>query len=157
MAAGTYQAIVPNSPNIFSRGTVGLPEKASQTFKKGAPLVLNGGYLEEAGTAPSTIRYFAAENAHNGASDGLYDVIAWPIGADDLWEVSAQDAVAVADNGGVYGLVKDATTGFWYLDDDDTGDQMEVLHFKSTPALGAVGDTKARAIAKVQSGNIASA
>lgn len=157
MAAGTYQAITPWSPNIFTRGTVELPEKASGAWKEGAPLVLNGGYLEEAGTAPSTIRYFAAQDGHSGATDGAEVCLAWPIGADDLWEISAQDAVAVADHGGVYGIVKDATTGFWYLDDDDTGDQVELVRWVQTPQLGAVGDTKARAIVKVQTGNIASA
>lgn len=157
MAAGVYQAIVPHSANVFTRGTRSLPEKASQTFKKGAPLVFNGGYVEEAGTAPATIRFFAAEDGHNGGSDGTYDCVVWPIGADDLWEISMEDAAAVADNGGVYGIVKDATTGFWFLDDADAGDQMEVVGRVETPALGAVGDTKWRAIAKVQTGNIASA
>lgn len=157
MAAGVYQPILPWSANIFTRGTVSLPEKASQTYKKGAPLVFNGGYIEEAGTAPATIRFFAAEDAHNGGSDGTYECIVWPIGADDLWEISMEDSAAVADHGGVYGLVKDATSGFWYLDDGDTGDQMEVVRRVITPQLGAVGDTKWRAIAKVQTGNIASA
>lgn len=157
MAAGAYQPIRPFSPNIYERGTVSLPEKASQTFKVGAPLIYNGGYVEEAGSAPSTVRFIAAENGHNGGSDGTYSVIAWPIGADDLWECSFEDSLAVADNGGVYGIVKDGTTGFWYMDDADTGDQAESIVPLVTPALGAVGDTKWRGLIKFQTGNIASA
>lgn len=157
MAAGVYLPIVPFSPNIYERGTVSLPEKASQTFKKGALVIFNGGYVEEAGASPATVRFIAAEDAHNGGSDGTYDCILFPIGADDLWEVSFEDSAAVADNGAVYGLVKDATTGYWYADDADNGDQVEVVRRVVTPALGAVGDTKWRGIVKFQTGNIASA
>jgi hypothetical protein len=124
MAAGTYLPIVPFSANIYERGTVSLPEKASQTFKRGAPVIFNAGYVEEAGAAPATVRFIAAEDAHNG---------------------------------GVYGIVKDGTTGFWYVDDGDGGDQVEVVRRVETPSLGAVGDTKWRGIVKFQQGNIASA
>jgi len=157
MATGVYEPIVPWSPTTLTKGTVALPEKASQTFKKGALVIFNGGYVEEAGTAPSTVRFIATEDAHNGGSDGTYECILWPIGVDDWWEASCEDAVAVADHGAVYGLVKDATTGNWFVDDADTADQVEIIRFVQTPRLGNVGDTKARAIIKFQQGNIASA
>lgn len=157
MAAGAYLPIRPWSANIYTRGTVSLPEKASQTYKVGAPLVFNGGYVEEAGSAPSTVRFIAARDGQNGGSDGTYTTEAWPIGADDLWEASFEDSLAVADNGANYGIVKDGTTGFWYVDDGDTADQVEVIGPLQRPDLGAVGDTKWRGIIKFQTGNIASA
>jgi hypothetical protein len=157
MAAGSYEPIRPFGAQVYSRGTISLPEKASQTFKVGAPLVLNGGYLEEAGTAPATIFAIAAENGHNGGSDGTYSCTAYRLAAGDQYAVSMEDAYAVADHGGVYGLVKDATSGYWFLDDADAGDQCVVLRVDSTPSLGAVGDTKWRAIVEFQTANIAGA
>jgi hypothetical protein len=127
MAAGVYQAIVPQDADVFTRGTVELLEKATQTFKKGAPLVSNGGYFEEAGSAPSTIAYIAAEDGHNAASDGLKSVIAWRVVAGREFVISCEDAHAVTDYLAVWGLVKDATTGFWYADSADAGDQVVFL------------------------------
>lgn len=157
MAAGTYLPIRPFSASVYQRGTVELPEKASQTFKVGAPLVLNGGYLEEAGTAPATIAYIAARDGQNGGSDGTYSCIAYRVVAGDQFEISFEDSAAVADNGGNYGIVKDATTGYWYADDADTGDQVFVVRRVETPSLGAVGDTKWRGIVEFQTANIAGA
>jgi hypothetical protein len=154
--AGPYKPITPFSASIYQRGTVSIPEKASQTFKKGAPLVLNGGYLEEAGTAPATAAYIAAQDGQNGASDGLYNSLAYRIVAGDQYEFSCEDALTVADNGAVYGLVKDGTTGFWYLDEADTADQVVIL-FPSGVTSQASGDTKARAIGEFQTANIAGA
>jgi hypothetical protein len=154
--AGPYAPITPFSPQIYTRGTVSIPEKASQTYKKGAPLVYNGGYLEEAGSAPSTIAYIAAEDGHNGGSDGTYNALAYRAVAGDQWEFSCEDALTVADNGAVYGLVKDATSGFWYLDEADTADQVVIL--RPSGVLSQVsGDTKARAIGEFQTANIAGA
>lgn len=155
MAAGIYGPIRPFSANIFARGTERLPEKASGTWKVGAPLVFNSGYVEEAGTAPSTVRFIAAEDGHNGGTDGAEYCLVWPIGSDDIWEASFEDSLAIADNGGNYGIVKDATSGYWYVDDGDSADQVESLGPLVTPQLGAVGDTKWRGKIKFQSANIA--
>lgn len=155
MAAGVYLPIEPHSPGIYGLGTVTALEKASQTYKKGAPLVLNGGYVEEAGTAPATIKYIASENGQNGATDGAKSTQVWPVEDVNLWKVCAEDALAQTDIGSVYGLVKDATTGFWYLDSADAGDQMVVEGFVQTPSLGAIGDTKAQVLARFQAANIA--
>lgn len=151
-----YMPITPFSESIYKRGTIELPEKASQTYKKGAPLVYNGGYLEEAGTAPATISYIAARDGQNGGSDGTYNALAYRVVAGDQWEISAEDAVTVADNGANYGLVKDATTGFWYLDEADVADQFLVL--RASGVVGQVsGDTKQRVIGEFQTANIAGA
>lgn len=155
MSAGVYQPILPHSETIHLRGTRSIPLKATQTFKRGAPLVSNGGYYEEAGTGPSTIAYIAFEDAISGATDGLYSIAAWPVTVDDLWEASFEDAYAIADNQGNYGLVKDSTTGYWFVDEGDTADQVVSFGPQVTPLLGAVGDTKFRGLIKFQAANIA--
>lgn len=157
MAAGAFQAIQPYDQVIYDRGTIELPEKASGVWKAGAICILNGGYVEEAGTAPSTVKYIAFEDGHNGGSDGTYNGRFWPITADVLWEISFLEAIAVANNGGNFGVVKDATTKHWYLSTADTGDQMTLEGVVQTPDLGAIGDTKARVLARFQTANIAGA
>ena len=157
MAAGTYEPIVPWSPNGFTDGTVELLLKASQTFKKGAPLVSNGGYYEEAATSPSTVAYIAAEDAVSGASDGAETIIAWRVDPGKFYEISCEDAHAVTDYGAVWGLKKDATTGFWIADSADAGDQVVFIRPVVTPKLGVVGDTKYRALFQFQVANIAGA
>lgn len=156
MAAGTYLPISPRSAAIYERGTISMKEGASQTFKKGAPVIIDAnGYVTVAGTGPSVIWGIAAEDAHNGGSDGDYEVICYPLTDSDLWEASAEDALAQTQIGDDYGLVADATTGAWYVDSGSTGDQVSVVGFVQTPSLGAIGDTKARVIIKFNSGNIA--
>ena len=157
MATGSFLPITPHSGDIYTRGTIPALEKASGTWKRGAPLVLNGGYVEEAGTAPSTSKYIAAQDGQNGATDGAKATIVYPITTDVLWEATMEDSLAVADIGANYGLVKDATTGAWYVDDADTADQVTVEAFVETPQLGAIGDTKARALIRFQTANIAGA
>lgn len=152
---GAYLPIEPFSGGIYERGTLSLPEKASGTWKRGAVLIYNGGYVEEAGTGPSTVRYIAVDDGQNGSTDGAKVATVWPITATDLWTFSLKQALAVTDNGGVYGLIKDATTGAWYLDTGDAGDQVEVLARDQTPLLGAIGDDKARVIGHFQVANIA--
>lgn len=152
-----YQPIVPHAATVYVRGTVSIAEKATQTFKRGAPLIYNGGYVEEAGSAPSTVTFIAAEDGHNGASDGTYNVICWPIIAGDLYYVSLLDAIAQAQLGANYGLVKDATTKFWYLSTADTGDQMTVKTFEGGPGGAEIGDTKSRVLATFDAANIAGA
>lgn len=126
-------------------------EAATQTFKMGAPLKLNSGYLDECTFSGADIIYgFAAEPGHNLAASGtaqdlsegtpqnqtsgvITPVGAWPrdgkvgvyIANDDTifsaalkdGEVFTQALLAAAT---LYGLTKDNTTGFWYLDNTDT-------------------------------------
>lgn len=157
MAIGSYQAIQPYDQIIFDRGTIDLPEKASGVWKAGAICILNGGYVEEAGTAPSTVKYIAYEDGHNGATDGAKRGSFWPITADVLWEINLKEAIAVANNGEPFGVVRDSTSGAWYASTADAGDQLTQEGVVETPDLGAVGDTKARILARFQAGNIAGA
>lgn len=128
------------------------PEKASSTYKQGVPLVLNGGYVQEAafGSAELVLG-FAIEPAHNLTGDGVADggysegtarnmpsSKITPFGA---WIKDGKNGVYIANGqtvfsislkagqtftqallvpGTLYGLTKDNTTGFWYLDNTDT-------------------------------------
>ena len=152
MAVGVYEPIRPHSAAIYTRGTILIKEAAGQTYKVGAPLIVTAGLVSEAGAAPALVKYIAAAAA-TGVTGG--DNIAYLIGDDDLWEMSAEDALTQADIGNNYDIVKDATTGVWYVDSAGTGDQVSVVSFKQTPSLGAIGDTKARVIVKFDSANIA--
>lgn len=128
-----------------------IPEKATQTFKQGVPLVLNGGYVQEAafGSAELVIG-FSQEPGHNLASDGvgaaatvnlgaarnMPSSVIIPVGA---WFSDGTCGVYIAGSinvfsialkagqvftqamvGATYGLTKDGTTGYWYLDNTDT-------------------------------------
>lgn len=127
-----------------------VPEKASQTFKLGAPVVLNGGYLQECAFGGAELVYgVTAEEGQNLASDGVgtdgtsegkarnqtnSKII--PYGSrmkDGKTKVYKADGInifsialkvgqvfAQSMVGTTYGLVKDGTTGFWYLDNTDT-------------------------------------
>jgi hypothetical protein len=152
--AGAIQAIQPHSQTIFNRGTIAAKEKASGTWVAGALLVLNGGYVEEAGTAPSTVKYIAMEDGHNASADGT-DCAVWPITTGDLWEITYKTTLAQSEIGNNVGLVRDSTTKAWYGDASDTADQMVIEQFVTTPQLGATGDTYYRALARFQAANIA--
>lgn len=157
MAAGSFQPIEPFSQVIHNRGTISVPEKASGTWGANALLVLNGGYVEEAGTAPSTVKYVATRAGQNGATDGAKTTEVWPITTDALWVATQLELRAQADLGSNFGLVLDATTKNWYVSSADTADQVTVEGFIQTPDLGAIGDTKARVLIRFQSANIAGA
>lgn len=126
-----------------------VPENALETFVIGAPLVMSGGYLQECAFGGAEIVYgVAAENAHYLATDGLASdgysegspqnqptakII--PVGA---WAKDGKIGIYAADGKTVfsaalkagqvftqamvnttYGITKDATSGFWYVDNTD--------------------------------------
>lgn len=150
-----YLPIEPFSPGPHTRGQLWIAEKASQTFKRGALIIVTSGYALEASAAPATIAYIAAEDAHNGATDGLYQIGVWTIAPGDLWYISHKQALAQTDLGGNYGLVRDSATGFWYSDSADTNDQVTMRSYPSGPGGSAIGDLQSRAIFSIDSANIA--
>lgn len=150
-----YLPIEPFSPGPHARGQLWVAEKASQTFKRGTPIIITSGFGLTASAGPSTIWGIAAEDAHNGATDGLYQIGYWTIAPGDLWYVSLKQALAQTDIGGNYGLVLDATTGFWYADTADTNDQVTVRGYPSGPGGTAIGDLQSRVIVSIDSANIA--
>lgn len=160
MSTGTYAPIVPWDLEVIRIGTVpGLIEAASQSWKAGALLILSSGKVATAGTAPSTVSFIAMKDA-TGTTNS--PVLAWPIMPGRLYEMTvvgsgAAGIFAQADIGGNIGVLVDATTGIWYGDNADTGDQVTIKALApGGPAGGwAVGDTKARALVTFDSANVA--
>lgn len=125
------------------------PEAATQTFKVGVPIVLSSGNAQEAAFGGAEIVYgVSAEAGHNLAVAATAEELSVetppnmpsakvvPLGApikDGTLKVYAADGkneftimlkdtqvYTAAMNGTTYGLTKDGSSGFWYLDNTDT-------------------------------------
>ena len=143
MAAGTYQPIVPWDVEAFRSGALPQQESASLAAKRGAPAALDSSsQLVEAGTSFSRAAFILAKDGSNGTAGT--SIMAYKIHPSFLWEVTLSEAFAISQIGKQYGLVKDGTTGNWYLSTADIGNQMTIV--AQHPAT-AVGDTKSRVIA----------
>lgn len=105
------------------------PEGASQTFKKGAPLIYSSGYLIIAASAPidtgDAIVGFSTEPGHNGSA-GQYDVTYAVAGGPHVTfigllidKVAESHVLAQTDLGAAYAIDVDAN-GYWYLDENNT-------------------------------------
>lgn len=116
---------VAKSQGLFAKVYLDLPEDDLQTYKKGAPLFLNGGFAEECANPIDTAAVvgIAASPGSNGATDGAKRAKAIPAlpgvtvfegvlgnSGDDLY------VTVNADLGKFAALVKDAVNGGWYLD-----------------------------------------
>lgn len=119
-------------------------EAGSQSYKTGAPLVNSSGSLAEAGANPTTVIgvALAAATGTTGAQ-----VLYYPAIQDSyLFEISIDKAsgqggalavLAQTNVYATYGITKDGTTGYWYLDVDKSGGNQVVRVFgfpTSTPA-----------------------
>lgn len=142
---------VKDREGSYSTPVLSYLEGASQTYKKGAPLI-NGattevGYLIEAAIAnPATytglvgVALANAENLAHGAADpttGDSYHLAYPPN-DDLIFIGQLDASATTLAAGThalaqtdlwaqYGITHDATSGFWYVNFSDTTDVRVVV------------------------------
>lgn len=154
MAAGSYQPILPADVEFYRVGEIECLEPASFTAKVGAIVQLSAGVVAEPATplAAGTIFGFLAEAGHNASAQRLIRVFLALPGV--LYEVSVLTALADAHRGTAMGFVKDATSGFWYLDNADTGDQGVVIAPTRTPYEWANGDTKYRALVRIVSTKI---
>lgn len=156
MGAGVFQPIRPFSREIFEKGTIPLKEKAAQTFLAGAPLKVTAGYAEVCAAAPAVVYAIAAEDAHNGAADGDYEIQVWLLDDQSLWEITLLEAAAVALFAVAdYGIVEDAGTKTWYASTADAGDQVSLVRSAETiGGLTAVTDTKTRVLCRFNAANI---
>jgi len=140
--------ILPNGPHSGLHHTPvrSGPEKASSTFKRGAPLINSSGYLA-IGTADMTsgLVGFALEDAHNDGSDGAHDILYTPAFAHVAFEATLEDETNVdhvlvaANRFNKYSLQVDSG-GIWYLDENDTGNGMGTIFAFKDP----IGTTRAR-------------
>lgn len=142
---GAYQAILPRDQRDYDGGILSYPEAASQTFKRGTPVILDSaGRIAAAGTDPALIFGFSVEEGHNGTA-GQYDALVTPLRASSQWQITlletlAQNLIGLA--AGDCGLVKDATTGFWYASTANAGAQFRLVDYLKGPAGFAIGDAK---------------
>lgn len=125
-----------------------VKEKASQTFKRGVPLKLNGGFLDEVTFSAADIIYgVSREEGHNLDADGTAQELSEgtppnqpsakkiPVGArirsgkvgvylansNTVFSIMLKDGQTFSDSlvinpGTLYGLTKDGTSGFWFID-----------------------------------------
>lgn len=99
-------------------------EAASQSFKKGAPLVESSGYLAEATSgAALDIVGFALTEGNNDSSAGTSTVSYIPTELCPVWRGKLAGAsphtLAQTDLFTEYGLAKNSS-GYWYVDYDES-------------------------------------
>jgi hypothetical protein len=109
------QTVITGEPKVIV-----FLEAASQTFKRGAGVYLLNGYLTVSAAASIYVG-FAAEDAHNGATAGLYSCAVYIAESTTIFRGNissgASDATLVqADVGRQFGLYVDSTTGQWWVD-----------------------------------------
>src|SRR5713226_5116328 len=141
MANTSLQPIFPVEGALggMSGPTLTGLEAATQTFKRGAPVVNSAGFLAEAAANPAAIIGIARSDGHNltvagvanAASTGIIDPTSpnqefTPIQPSMIFEISVDKAaarggalavLAQSDMWGDFGITKDSL-GFWYLDVD---------------------------------------
>jgi hypothetical protein len=131
-----------------------VPEKASQTFVKGALCFVDTtGYNVECGADPALVLGVAtADGANNAASGAVIDVLelAHPgtlfRGYLDTSASEGTGTTAQTDLLKGYGVAKSASGGVWYIDKADTSNKRVVLwEFWGEPGF-AVGDTRPHVI-----------
>jgi hypothetical protein len=101
-----------------------FPDAASQTFKKGAPVFLRVGYLEECGTDPVLIMGVATRDGQNGSTAGAKSQTVELAHPDTLFlgNVDAGSAgtgvTAATTRGRMLGITKHSSSGKWSVDVD---------------------------------------
>lgn len=149
MAVGAYFAWLPHDQIIYNSGCESIPEAASLTIKRGTPVIKDAnGRVDAAGASPALIYGVAAEDGHNGTA-GQYELLVWPLRVNQKWRICLLEALAQNLLGlaaGDCGIVKDATTGFWYASTADGGAQCRIVDYVKGPAGFTIGDTKAAGI-----------
>lgn len=108
--------------------TLQVPEKASSTFKKGAVVFANAGYLDECGANPAKILGVARQDAGNGATDGAVSQVVELAHPDTLFRgyldtgaAEGTGTAAATARMKAHGVTKAATGGVWFVDSNKTG------------------------------------
>lgn len=111
-------------------------EAATQTFKRGAPLVFSGGYVQEATASSEEVIGIAATDGSNDASAGTSVQRVIPIIPGMVFEGATSSALtdratAQTDAGAIWGIAKDATNLGWYLNaSESTNYKVRIIGFK---------------------------
>lgn len=131
-----------------------LAEAASQTFVKGEFVYIGAdGYVYEiGGDTPAVIYGVAAQNGHNAATDGLYDVAVHLASPEVLFEGNVKEAAladhtfAQTDLGTTMAIQRDTTNSKTFLNSAVVAGA-NVRVFTHRRARGsAIGDTNARVL-----------
>lgn len=113
--------------------TIGLPEKATQTYKPGAILTLDAnGYVAEAGADPVRILGVSQRLAGNAATDGVGPKAEfWVANRDNLFRMNIYHSTvesAVWDHryvGRAYGIIKVGDN--WHVDIADISNRRVII------------------------------
>lgn len=159
MAAGKFEPIVPWGLETMREGQLPiayLQEDASLNVKAGTPVYFNSArQLVECAASFAQAAFITQDASANAASAGT-QIPAWRITDRVIWLVTLNEAFALNQLYNSYGLVKDATTGYWYLSTANTGNQMMIVGAPDGPGGTAIGDTKSRVLAVFNTGAIQS-
>lgn len=122
-------------------------EGASQTFKKGVPVVWSSGLVVEASANPTAIVGISTMAGQNVTTSPTAYVI--PALKNLVFEITVDGALsgsnapgtgslATANIGATYGISKDAASGQWYLDTSKSGANQvaTLLGFQTSPSSG---------------------
>ena len=124
-----------------------VPETASVTFKRGAPVVCTSGFLAECGADPALILGIASKDGQNGGSNGLKKQVVYIAHPDVLFKGNLDDSGAIGtgvtaatDRFLTYGIAKRASGGLWYVDKaDTTNKRVRIWDFWDEDAIGDIG------------------
>lgn len=147
MSAGAYFPWIAFDQSIYNACTEEWPESLSLACKRGTPILIDAnGRVDDCGASPNPIYGVALEDGHNGTA-GQYQIRIARLRVNDKWiipvlEAMAQNMFGLA--GGDLGILKDATTSFWYGSTNDAGAQCRVTDYikGTTPPGFTIGDTK---------------
>lgn len=127
-------------------------EAASETFKLGAVLTVNAsGYIAEAGADPTLIIGLATKEGQNGASAGdkaqpVEMALPGILFMGNMANAGDTAVTAQTDVGQGHGIAKDATSGKWYVDKDDTTAKRVMIWNFWLQDNDLLGDTRGRVI-----------
>lgn len=115
-------------PTGLGARTKHFTKAAATNFERGAPVVMTSGLAGEAGADPA-LNTVVGVAQHDMATSGYgsADCFVTPTDDGDSWvgSVDLSSAIgtgtsAATDRGLRYGIAKDATSGQWFIDKDDT-------------------------------------
>lgn len=118
---------IPATQSAGRRDNIMLPLAASQTFKTGAFVYMDGsGNITECGADPATIYGLSEEPAGNEVTDGT-KILVGRATEEARWWIQCTSAPAAANRGVSYGIVK-GSDGVWLVDFTDTTNTRVYVH-----------------------------
>lgn len=152
--AATHSKIVPRAGRTLSGNPIpklGVPEKATRTFKKGAICFMNAGFLDECGADPALILGVACSDGSNASTDGAVSQVVELAHPDTLFRGYVDSSDSGTFNSGAntdllkkYGITRSSTApNPWQIDTAKTGNtaRVTIWEFWSEPGYTYVGDT----------------